>query len=160
MAFTSQHLYFDDLEIGQEWQSAARTVTETDIVNFAGLSGDFNAIHVDHHFAKGTHFGKPIAHGVLGMAIASGLGTTSPAVRTLAFLTVNEWHFRAPIYIGDTVHVRTKVLSKEARGKGRRGIVTWQRQVVNQDGKVVQEGVTVTMVEGRGSASGGRQPAE
>ena len=73
MSFTAHHLYFDDVEVGQEWDSAGRTITETDVVNFAGISGDFNAIHVDHEFAKKSHFQKPIAHGLLVQAIASGL---------------------------------------------------------------------------------------
>ena len=153
MAFTSDHLYFDDVEIGQEWQSPARTVTETDIVNFAGLSGDFNPIHIDHEFAKRTMFRRPIAHGILGMAIASGLGVHSPLMRTLAFVGIREWYFREPIFVGDTIHVRTKVVAKEAKSRGRRGLITWQRQLINQEGRVVQEGVTVTMVEGRGRAS-------
>src|SRR5436309_11801841 len=149
MAFTDSHLYFDDLEVGQEWESQGRTVTETDIVNFAGLSGDYNPIHVDHEFAKTTPFRRPIAHGMLVMSIGSGLGTTSPPVRTIAFLSVKDWQFKGPVFIGDTIRVRTKVLSAESRGRGRRGEVAWLRQVVNQEGKVIQEGVTVTLVENR-----------
>ena len=74
MSFTNYHLYFDDVEVGQEWETQGRTVTETDIVNFAGLSGDFNPIHVDHEFAESTPFRRPIAHGLLIQAISSGLG--------------------------------------------------------------------------------------
>jgi 3-hydroxybutyryl-CoA dehydratase len=150
MSFTAQHLYFDDVEIGQEWESPARTLTETDIVNFAGLSGDFNAIHMDHEFARSTAFGRPIAHGLLGMAISSGLAVNTPAMRTMAFREIKEWHFKEPIFIGDTIRVKTKVLAKEPRSRGRRGYITWQRQIINQAGKVVQEGVSVTLVEGRG----------
>jgi 3-hydroxybutyryl-CoA dehydratase len=149
MSFTAMHLFFDDVEVGQEWESLARTITETDIVQYAGLSGDFNPIHIDHEFAKTTPFGRPIAHGLLVLAISSGLGTLAPPVRTLAFLALREWHFRAPVFIGDTIRLRTKVLKKEERARGRRGVVTWQRQVVNQEGNVVQEGITETLVEGR-----------
>jgi acyl dehydratase len=149
MSFTASHLYFDDLAIGREWESSGRTVTETDIVNFAGLSGDYNPIHVDHEFAKSTPFRRPIAHGVLVMAIGSGLGTNSPPVRTVAFLGVRDWQFKAAVFAGDTIRVRTKVLSTEVRGRGKRGEVVWQRTIINQEGKVVQEGVTVTLVEAR-----------
>jgi len=150
MAFSELHLYFDDLELGQEWVSQGRTITEADIVNYAGLSGDYNPIHVDHAFAGETIFRRPIAHGLLGVSIASGLGVWSPPMRTVAFIEIRNWKFLEPIFIGDTLHLRTKVLEKEPRGRGRRGMVAWFRQLVNQEGKVVQEGVTVTLVEGRG----------
>jgi 3-hydroxybutyryl-CoA dehydratase len=149
VSFTANHLYFDDLEVGQQWESGGRTVTQADIVNFAGLSGDFNPIHMDHEFAKTTPFHQPIAHGLLVFAIASGLSVTSPLVRTLAFLSIREWQFKGPIFIGDTIRVLTKVLEKEPRARGRRGTVTWHRQVVNQEDKVMQEGISLTLVEGR-----------
>ena len=152
MSFTPHHLFFDDVEVGQEWESLGRTITETDIVNFAGLSGDFNPIHIDHEFARGTPFRRPIAHGLLVFSIASGLRLYSPPMRTLAFLAIREWHFRDPVFVGDTLRVRSKVLNKEIRGRGRRGEITWQRQIINQERKVAQEGVTVTLVEGRGAA--------
>jgi acyl dehydratase len=149
MSFTALHLYFDDVEVGQEWRSLGRTVTEADVVNFAGVSGDFNPIHVDREFAKTTLFGRPIAHGLLVFSIASGLGMFSPPMRTLAFLAIREWHFRGPVFLGDTIHLTTRVLEKEVRSRGRRGSVTWQRRILNQEGRVVQEGITLTLVEGR-----------
>ena len=155
MSFSTSHLYFDDLEIGQQWESLGRTITETDIVNFAGLSGDFNPIHVDHEFAKSMPFRKPIAHGVLVFAVASGLGIHAPQTRTVALLRVTEWFFREPIFIGDTIRIRNAVLEKTLRGRGRRGEVTWQRAIVNQNGKTVQEGKIVTLIEGRGMNSTG-----
>jgi acyl dehydratase len=150
MSFTAQHLYFDDVEIGQVWDSPGRTITQADIVNYAGLSGDFNPIHMDHEFAKTTPFHQPIAHGLLILTVASGLGLYSPLMRTLTFMSVREWQFREPVLIGDTVRVRTKVVEKEARARARRGIITWRRQIINQADKVVQEGITQTLVEGRG----------
>jgi acyl dehydratase len=160
MGFTDYHFYFDDVEVGQQWESLGRTVTQADIVNFAGLSGDFNPIHMDHEFAQRTPFRRPIAHGLLVFAMGSGLGQYHPAMRTLAFLSVREWHFREPAFIGDTIRVRTTVLEKESRARGRRGVITWQRQIVNQEHKVVQEGVTVTLVEGRArDKSAGAEPA-
>jgi 3-hydroxybutyryl-CoA dehydratase len=155
MAFTEQHLYFDDLAVGQHWDSPGRTVTETDIVNFAGLSGDFNPIHIDHEFARSTPFRRPIAHGLLVFSIASGLGLHSPPMRTVAILSIKEWHFKEPVFVGDTLRVRSTVLDKQARGRGRRGVITWGRQITNQEGKVVQEGQTITLVEGRGQGRDG-----
>lgn len=149
--FSSLHLYFDDVEVGQEWESPRRTVTEADIVNFAGLSGDFNPMHVDHEHAKNTPFGRPMAHGLLVWSIASGLGIMAPPMRTLAFLCIKEWHFRDPVFPGDTIQVLTRVGAKEEKARGRRGIITWERRIVNQSGKVVQEGSTQTLVEGRGN---------
>ena len=149
MAFSSNHLYFDDIALGQEWETAARTVTETDIVNFAGLSGDYNPIHVDHEFAKTTPYRKPIAHGLLVFSIASGLAINCPTMRTVAFTKVKEWNFLLPTFIGDTIHLRTRVLEKTLKGRGRRGEVVWYRGVINQEGKIVQDGVLVTLVEGR-----------
>lgn len=147
--FTEHHLYFEDVEVGQEWVSPGRTVTQADIINFAGISGDFNAIHIDHEFAKTTPFRQPIAHGMLVMAMASGLGLHHPPMRTLALMCLLECQFKAPVFIGDTIRARTKVLAKEQRGRGRRGVITWQRQIVNQQDKVVQEGKSQTLVEGR-----------
>ena len=153
MSFTKLHLYFDDVEIGQEWESPGRTVTETDIVNFAGISGDFNPIHIDHEFAKTTPFRRPVAHGLLIWSMASGLGLFAPPMRTLAFKSIREWHFDAPVFAGDTIRAHSKVIEKEQRGRGRRGAITWAREIRNQEGKVVQHGVTLTLVEGRASCT-------
>src|SRR6266404_4375457 len=113
MSFTTSHLFFDDVEVGQVWESLGRTVTEADIVNFAGLSGDFNPIHIDHAFAQTTAFRRPIAHGLLVLSIASGLTQHCPPMRTLAFLEIRGWQFKGPVFIGDTIRGRVKVLSKE-----------------------------------------------
>ncbi len=149
MSFSSFHLYFDDLEAGQEWSSGGRTVTEADIINFAGFSGDFNPIHIDHEFAKGTPFRRPIAHGFAVFCMASGMGIFAPPVRTIALLRVTGWNFSLPVFIGDTVHTVSRVKEKTVRGRGRRGEVTWHRSIVNQDGKVVQDGEVITLIECR-----------
>jgi 3-hydroxybutyryl-CoA dehydratase len=153
MGYTEQHLYFEDVQIGQEWESPGRTVTQADVVHFAGLSGDFNPIHMDHEFARQTVFHQPIAHGLLVLSMASGLGTFAPPMRTVAFLSIRDWQFQEPVFPGDTIRVRTRVLEKEARARGRRGVITWQRQLVNQEGKVVQQGITLTLVEARPSGN-------
>jgi 3-hydroxybutyryl-CoA dehydratase len=149
MSFSTIHLYFDDLEVGQEWTSGGRTVTEADIVSFAGFSGDFNPIHIDHEYAKSTPFRRPIAHGFAIFCIASGLGISAPAVRTMAMLRVTMWNFTLPVFAGDTVRNVSRVKEKVVRGRGRRGEVTWYRAVINQDGKVVQDGEVITLVEYR-----------
>ena len=150
---------YEDIALGAQFETAVHTVTEADIVNFAGLSGDFNPIHVDHEFAKTTPFGQPIAHGLLVFSIASGLGINSPAMRTLAFLRIRDWQFKAPVFIGDTIRVQTRLLEKEVRGRGRRGVITWQRQLVNQADNIVQEGTSLTLVECRVAGEGGGENA-
>ena len=105
-------LYYEDMNIGDEWISSSRTVTEADIVNFAGLSGDFNQLHMDEEFAKKTTFGKRIAHGLLGLCIASGFSTRHPPTAIIAFLGIKEWNFKAPIFIGDTITLRNKIIEK------------------------------------------------
>lgn len=152
MSFTAQHLFFDDVQIGQKWESIGRTVTQADIVNYAGLSGDFNPIHMDHAFASTTPFRHPIAHGLLVLSMGSGLMITAPLMRTMAFVAIKDWQFTQPVFIGDTIRARSEVLDKEERARGRRGLITWKRSLVNQKDQVVQEGITVTLVEGRANA--------
>ncbi len=153
-------LSFDDLAVGDEWESPRRTITESDVVAFAGISGDFNPLHVDHEAAKQSPFGKPVAHGLLGLAVVSGLASSSPRVDTLAFLGILGWSFLQPIAFGDTVHVISRVEALEPRARGRRGVVTWHRQLVNQQGKTVQEGRTQTLVKGRSDSSEANLAAE
>src|SRR5262249_48076348 len=98
MSFTTHHLYFDDVQVGQEWETGGRTLTEADVVNFAGISGDFNPIHMDHEFAKQSHFQRPIAHGLLVQAVASGLSVQIPLMRTLALMSIREWNYRGPVF--------------------------------------------------------------
>jgi acyl dehydratase len=142
-------LTFDDLAVGDEWESARRTVTETDVVLFAGLSGDFNPLHIDHASSQTGPFGRPVAHGLLGMSIATGLISQALRVDTIAFLAILEWKFLHPIAFGDTIHAVSKVDSLAPHSSGRRGVVTWHRRVLNQNGLVVQEGRTQTLVRAR-----------
>jgi 3-hydroxybutyryl-CoA dehydratase len=146
-------LSLDELQVGDDWISPSRTITETDVINFAGLSGDFNPIHVNHQYARESVFGKPVAHGLLGLAIASGLATQAPRVRTIALLAILEWKFVEPLAPGDTIHVETRIEAIESRSRGRRGVVTWRRRLVNQDGVVIQEGRLQTLVQGKDSRS-------
>jgi len=132
--------------VGDSWISPARTVTQAEVTAFAGISGDFNPIHMDHHSAKEGPFREPVAHGLLGLAIVSGLTSHAPRVDTQAFLAILEWKFLHPIAFGDTIHVVSRVEAVEPQARGRRGLVTWHRRLLNQDGKIVQEGRTQTLV--------------
>jgi acyl dehydratase len=148
-SMTSPRRYFDDIDVGEECESPGRTVTETDIVLFAGLSGDYNVLHTDAEFMKTSIFGERIAHGLLGLAIQAGLFTrATPAYATVAFVGL-RWKFKAPIKIGDTIRLRAKVTAKKETSKPDRGLITLQRTVVNQRDEVVQEGETDLMVERR-----------
>ena len=143
---SDETLYFDDLALDKEWTSEPRTVTAADVLTFADLTGDRNPVHLDPEFAKTTPFRRCIAHGLLGLAIVGGLGWTTPRAHTIAFLERREWHFRAPIFPGDVIRIRSRVLEKQLQGRGRRGMVVWSVVVLNQDDRVVQEGITVTLV--------------
>ena len=142
--------YFEDIQVGQEYVSPGRTVTEADIVAFAGLSGDYNVLHTDAEFMRTSIFGERIAHGLLGLAIQSGLGARAMPrpFATIAFIGL-RWRFKGPIKIGDTIKVRIKVTDKRETSKPDRGIVVLQRSVANQRGEIVQEGDTDIMVERR-----------
>src|SRR5690554_979593 len=103
-------LYFDDLQVGGRHTSPARTITEADVVNFAGVSGDYNPLHTDAEASKSTPFGQRIAHGLLGLSVASGLaaraGLTEGSVEAFTGLS---WKFKAPILFGDTVRLVAEV---------------------------------------------------
>jgi acyl dehydratase len=140
---------FDDLVVGDEWETPRRTVTQAEVTWFAGISGDFNPIHMDHSGTATSPFGRPVAQGLLGLAIGSGLFSQAPSVDTLALLAILEWRFHRPILFGDTIHGIARVDALEPRGNGRRGVVTWYRRILNQDGHLVQDGRTQTLVRGR-----------
>jgi acyl dehydratase len=150
MAAELERQYFEDIRVGDAYVSPGRTVTEADIVAFAGLSGDYNILHTDAEYMRTSIFGERIAHGLLGLALQSGLGSRAMArpFATLAFLGL-RWRFKAPIKIGDTIKVRLEVTDKRETSKPDRGIVVIQRSVLNQRGEVVQEGDTDIMVERR-----------
>ena len=144
--------YFEEIEVGEQYESPGRTVTETDIVLFAGFSGDYNILHTDAEFMKQSIFGERIAHGLLGLSIQSGLLTRAMApYATLAFVAL-RWKFKNPIKIGDTIRVRAKVTAKKDTDKPDRGLVTLERTVVNQRDEIVQQGETDLVIERRPSA--------
>jgi 3-hydroxybutyryl-CoA dehydratase len=139
-------LSFDDVKPGDIWHSPTRTITETDVVMFAGMTGDMNPLHVDHEYARNSPFGKPIAHGLLGLSLVAGLGCFSPWMQTAAFAGIAEWKFLKPLYVGDTVRVRTELMTKTAKGR-RHGLCQWRRSLLNQSGEIVQEGTFETLVK-------------
>jgi len=142
-------VYFEDLQVGTEYVSPGRTVTETDIVLFAGLSGDYNVLHTDAEHMKASIFGERIAHGLLVLAIQGGLlGRAMP--ECAGFVAAGlKWKFKGPVRIGDTVHVRARITGKTPGDKPEWGTVTIERRVMNQRGEVVQEGETEHLVERR-----------
>ena len=145
-----ESLYFDDFELGREFMTRSRTITEADVVTFAGLSGDFNPLHTDEEFAKKTMFGTRIAHGLLGLSIASGLinqmGIGEKTV--MAFLGM-PWNFKAALKFGDTISVHQRVTEKRETSKPDRGILRMAVSVVNQHGEVVQDGEHTLMIRRR-----------
>jgi acyl dehydratase len=140
-------LYYEDLEIGREFRSAARKVTEADVRAFAELTGDKNPLHLDRAYAARTEFGEPVAHGVLGLALAAGLASQLEITKdTLVALVGLEWRFRAPVRYGESIAARLKVTARRLTGKQDRGLVTFAVEVVNAGGEVVQEGELVELV--------------
>lgn len=134
-------LYFEDFVIGEEMVSPARTITSTDIVNFACLSGDFNEVHTNWEYCKNTPYGEPIAHGPLIYGIMGGLQYASGVNdgTMLGLLGIDEWRMLAPVKHGDTIRMLSKVVEKKTTSKPGRGVVTFLRQCVNQHGTVVQQ---------------------
>ena len=148
-------LCFEDFEIGKVFTTASRTVTEADVVIYTGLSADYNALHTDEEYAKGTPYGTRIAQGPLIFCMAMGLmnrmGLTEGT--SLGFLSIENWKFTGAVRFGDTITVRFNVAAKRLTSKGDRGILTRAIQVINQRGETIQEGSIVTMVRARASAS-------
>ena len=141
--------FFDEWAVGEEYFTPSRTMTETDIVWFAAMSGDYNELHTSEGFGKKTQFGKRIGHGLLGLAVSHGLlfrlglldGTA------IAFLGVEDWKFEAPFFIGDTIRVKVKVAEKKESGsKPDRGVIKLFLQVIKEDGTILQSGHQTIMV--------------
>ncbi|OWU85861.1 acyl dehydratase [Oceanicola sp. 22II-s10i] len=133
--------YFEDFEVGETMVSPARTITSTDIVNFACLSGDFNEVHTNFEYAKTTQFGEPIAHGPLIYAVMGGLQYASGVNdgTLLALLQINNWKMLLPVLHGDTIRLEQTVLDKKETSKPEKGVITLKRTCRNQRGEAVQE---------------------
>lgn len=143
--------FLEDLTPGDVFVTAARTITEADVVGFAGLSGDFNPIHTDVEFAGTTPYGQRVVYGLLGISIATGLldriGLFSGSA--IANLGIREWAFVAPLFIGDTMHLRLTIADVRRTSSGDRGVVQRLFEIINQRGEVVQRGFIDIMVRAR-----------
>jgi acyl dehydratase len=141
-------MYFEQFEIGLTTVTAGRTITESDIVNFAGLSGDYNQIHTDVEFSAGTPFGQRIAHGLLVLSIASGLAAQTGILEgtIIAFREINNWKFSKPVFIGDTIHVELKVTETKPLARLGGGAVIIKLRVKNQTGSTVMTGVWTALM--------------
>lgn len=144
-------LYFEDLEEGMTWRTGGRTVTEADLVAFAGVSGDFNPIHVDAQYASASSFGERVAHRALVLAIATGLRQQEGRFRgTLkAWLGMRDWRFRAPVRIGDTLAVRNRVAELRDSKDAGDGLAVQDVEVLNQRQELVASGQFVTLMRRR-----------
>ena len=149
MKLTNQGMYFEEFELGQRITSAGRTITEADVIAFAGLSGDFNSIHTDAEYAKDSAFGQRVAHGLLGTSIASGLVVRTGIMEgtVLAFSEINNWKFSQPVFIGDTIHVIMDVEEKKAMPRLGGGSVHLSLDVRNQDDQTVMMGTWTVIVQ-------------
>ncbi len=131
--------YLEDFQIGDEFKSKGRTVTEADFVNFAGVSGCFHPIHQDEVYCKNTIFGKRIAHGKMVLAFMLGfwdrMGLTEDTI--VAHAGINNLKFKKPVYIGDTLHSEIKILEKKEGSKADRGILVTQATCKNQNDETV-----------------------
>ncbi len=143
--------YFEEFEVGQKIITVGRTVAESDIFNFAGFSGDYNQIHTDAEFAKGTPFGQRVAHGLLGLSIASGLAMRTGMLEgtVIAFREINHWKFIAPVFIGDSLHVEMEVMETKALPRIGGGSVVITLDVKKQSGETTMKGNWTVLVMSR-----------
>jgi acyl dehydratase len=141
-------LYFEDFEVGRTIVTVGRTVAESDIFDFAGFSGDYNQIHTDAEFAKDTPFGQRVAHGLLGLSIASGLAMRTGVLEgtVIAFREINNWKFINPVFIGDTIHVEMEVAETKALPRIGGGSVVITLDVKKQSGETVMKGNWTVLV--------------
>jgi 3-hydroxybutyryl-CoA dehydratase len=141
-------LYFEDFFVGQEIDTEKRTITEEDIMTFARLSGDNNRIHTDPEFSKTTVFGRQVAHGLLGLSIASGLAWQTGILdgTVLAFRELNEWKFVKPVFIGDSIDVKLQIKEVKSLPRIGGGAVTIALEVKNQNQEACHRGQWTVLI--------------
>jgi 3-hydroxybutyryl-CoA dehydratase len=138
--------WYEDVEVGDSYETGGIVVTESQILGFAGLSGDFFDLHVDDEFARGLGFPGRVAHGILGLALTDGLKNRAEVrFHGVAALGWN-WKFTGPIFVNDRIHAVITVAAKRETKRADRGIVTLAFKVLNQRGEVVQEGTNDLML--------------
>lgn len=149
-SFKHRGQFFEEFEIGQTVVTAGRTITEGDVVSFAGLSGDFNQIHTDAEYAAGEMFGQRIAHGLLVLSIATGLAVQTGIIEgtVMAFREL-DWKFSRPVMLGDTVHAVIEVEETKPLSRLGGGNVVMKVSVLNQRNEVVHRGRWVMLVKSR-----------
>lgn len=147
--------HIEEFKVGEITLSPGRTVTETDIVTYSWVSGDTNPMHTDAVFAAQSPIGQRIAHGTLVMSMATGLSARIGQLdgTAIAALGVDEWKFLKPVFINDTIYLRTTVVEARVSAKPDRGVLVRRMDVLNQHGEVVQSGLMTTMVTRKTSAS-------
>lgn len=141
-------LYFEEFSVGQKITTVGRTVAESDIMTFAGLTGDYNQIHTDAHFAKSTQFGQRVAHGLLGLSVGVGLLMRTGVLEgtVIAFREIVEWKFIKPVFIGDTVHAEMEVKEKKAMPRIGGGLASVAVEVMNQQEEVLMKGTLSLLI--------------
>lgn len=141
---------YTDLHVGLSFRSPGRTITDADLVAFAGLTGDYSELHTSDVYARNSQFGRRVAHGMLGLAYAHGLmwaRTGELREIAVAFLGISEWKFVAPIFVDDTIFVNYRIAElRDSKSKPAQAIATFDVEVVNQDDKVVQRGRKALLV--------------
>lgn len=143
--------FYDDLTVGAYFRTGRITVTESHIVAFAGMSGDFFDVHMDDVFAREQGFPGRIAHGLLGLCLVDGLKNRAEAqLQAVASLGWNDWSFKAPILAGDSISAMIKVAQMRLTSSGDRGIVQLEFEVTNQHGFTVQHGRNALLMRRRG----------
>lgn len=141
---------YDDLFVGMRFRSPGRTISEADLVNFAGLTGDFSELHTSDIYAQASQFGRRVAHGMLGLAYAHGLmwaRTGELRETAIAFLGIDGWKFAGPIFVGDTIFVDYELVElRDSRSRPTQAIAVFEVKLVRQDGAVVQHGRKALLV--------------
>jgi acyl dehydratase len=150
LEYKPRGLYFEEIEVGKSVVTTGRTITEGDIVSFAGLSGDFNQLHVDAVYAEAGEFGQRVAHGLLVVSITTGLIVQTGLMEgTVHAFRELEWKFSRPVFIGDTIHADLTVTATKPLPRLGGGNVTAKVTVYNQHNQVVQRGTMVLLVRGK-----------